>query len=200
MRRPALPLLLLLAPGLAGAYDAVVLDAAGKPLADAVVYAEPAAGAAPKGRLSAAVDQVNKEFVPRIAVVQAGTAVSFPNKDNIRHNIYSFSPAKTFDLKLYSGTPAAPVVFDKPGVVVLGCKIHDWMVGHLLVVDTPWFGRSDAAGLARLGELPPGDYRLHAWHPAQAAEAPVQQLRIGAGDAGRATFRLQLAPAAATAP
>ena len=99
--------------------------------------------------------QQNRQFAPRALVVQAGTSVHFPNLDTVRHHVYSFSPAKPFELKLYAGTPSAPVVFDKAGVVVLGCNIHDRMSGWIVVVDTPYFARSDASGQARI-DVPDG--------------------------------------------
>jgi plastocyanin len=122
---------LLIASGApAGDIAIDVRGVSGKPLADAVVFAEPLTGEAPKpsAGLAATIDQVNKEFVPRISVIRAGTKVSFPNSDNIRHSIYSFSPVKTFTTKLYSGKEAPPVTFEKSGLVTLGCNIHDLMV------------------------------------------------------------------------
>lgn len=142
-------------------------DAAGKPVADAVVYALPAKGAVPPAaaHVRALVDQVDKEFVPRVNIIQAGTEIHFPNSDNIRHSLYSFSPAKTFTTKLYSGREAAPVLFDKTGLVVLGCNIHDKMVAWVYVVDTPWFARSGADGTATIKGVPTGTYRLSAEQP-----------------------------------
>jgi len=111
------------------------------------------------------VDQIDKEFVPRVKPILVGSQVSFPNHDNIRHEVYSFSPAKTFELPLYAGTPAKPVLFDKPGVVVLGCNIHDWMVGYIYVSESPWFAKTAADGKTVLRGLPPGRYVVRAWHP-----------------------------------
>lgn len=163
-------LLVLLSPlTLAATLEVQILDSVGKPVEDAVVYVD-----APGNRLpapgKAMVDQVKKEFAPYVSVVQTGTPISFPNKDDIRHHVYSFSPAKTFDIKLYSGTPSKPVIFDKPGLVVLGCNIHDWMLAYVLVVNTPWFDKSDARGHGRIDNLPGGDYRLHVWHPRMSTE------------------------------
>ena len=120
--------------GVVGAQTAelsiTVKDAAGKPLAEAVVVALPADGSMrmPAKPREDAIFQVDKEFVPKVSVVHAGTAIAFPNNDTVRHHVYSFSPAKKFELPLYQGVPSQPVVFDRPGVVVLGCNIHDWMV------------------------------------------------------------------------
>jgi hypothetical protein len=124
--------------------------------------------------------------------IQGGAAVTFPNKDNIRHHVYSFSATKPLDLKLYSGVPAKPVVFDKPGAVKLGCNIHDWMVGYVYVVDTPYFAKTDKTGSARLDGLPAGDYQLRVWHPYMKTEpAPLPLKLVGSGTEN-ASFRLEL--------
>lgn len=150
-----------------------VESAEGEPLADAAVVAEPLAAGrpAPRAREAGVVDQIDKTFVPHVAVIRSGTAVKFPNRDDIRHHVYSFSPAKTFELPLYKGTPAEPVVFDQPGVVVLGCNIHDFMQGYIYVTDAPYYAVTGADGGARLSGVPAGRYRLHAWHPSQGADA-----------------------------
>lgn len=111
--------------------------------------------------------QEGQQFIPDLLVIQRGARVAFPNLDVTRHHVYSFSAARRFELKLYLGDPAAPVGFDTAGVVTLGCNIHDWMLAHIAVVDTPYFGVSDAAGQVRL-RLPGGRYRLWAWHPTLA--------------------------------
>jgi plastocyanin len=156
-----------------------VEDPAGRPVADAVVYALPDKPVSPGDSLKASIDQVDRQFVPRVSVIQTGTSVTFPNSDNIRHSVYSFSPARTFTLKIYSGIPATPVVFDKPGIVVMGCNIHDSMVAWVLVVDTPYFARTDSAGTASLQNLPPGSYKLRAWSNAMRHEAGGEPLEIG---------------------
>lgn len=169
----------------------------GEPLPDAVAYALPLQKSALKPPAAETpIDQVNKEFTPRVSVIQTGTSVQFPNKDNIRHHVYSFSPAKTFDLKLYSGTPAKPVLFDQPGVVVLGCNIHDWMLAYVLVVDTPYFGKAGADGTVKLDGLPPGDYELKAWHPNLEGAQPTQKIHVS----GDASYQLRLKIGATAAP
>ena len=189
-----LSLLLAIACGDAAAASviATVADSTGFPVVEAVVYLLPVGanpGATPRPGV---VDQVNKEFMPLVVPVQVGAAVSFPNKDNIRHHVYSFSPAKVFQLKLYSGTPSKPVVFDKPGPVVLGCNIHDWMVGYIYVVDTPYFVKTDGTGTARLDSLAAGDYELRIWHPYSREEFPPRSVRLAEGSTERAQFRLEL--------
>ena len=187
-------LLFAMACGLASAagVNGSVTDAAGAPVAEAVIYAV-ALGEKPAGVPRPGImDQVNKEYFPLVVPVQVGAAVTFPNKDNIRHHVYSFSAAKPFELKLYSGTPAKPVVFDKPGPVVLGCNIHDWMVGYIYVVDTPYFAKTDKTGSVRLDGLPTGGYQLRVWHPYMKAEPAPLLLTLGEGEAGNASFRLEL--------
>lgn len=142
-----------------------VVDAAGAPVPNAVVYAEPVGGApVPKSLRQAEVEQKDFRFFPLVSVVQVGTPVLFPNHDRVRHHVYSFSPAKTFELKLYSGVPIKPVVFDKVGTVILGCNIHDQMVAYVEVVNTPYFGKTDMAGNVRLEGLASGRYVLKGWY------------------------------------
>ena len=142
-------------------------DEAGRPVEDAVVVAVPTdrgVRVPPRPR-EGIVDQVDQEFTPKVTAVLVGTPIRFPNHDNVRHHVYSFSPAKRFELPLYAGVPAEPVVFDKPGVVVLGCNIHDWMVGYVYVSESPYFARTGKDGKALLTELPPRAYTLRVWHP-----------------------------------
>ena len=151
-----------------------VTDGTGKPLADAVVFLESrAARAATKPAAGVEVAQVNKNFAPTVSVVPVGTAVNFPNRDTVRHHVYSFSPTKRFEIKLYVGTPASPVVFDQPGIAVLGCNIHDNMAAWVVVVETPYFARTGADGQAQLPAVPPGSYRLRSWHPALPVGEPA---------------------------
>src|SRR6516164_3574901 len=161
--------LLLAASALAQTAEiaARIVDESGRPVADAVVVAVPSDGSLrpPSRPREGVVDQVNKEFTPKVTAILVGTSVSFPNNDNVRHQVYSFSPAKRFELPLYAGEPAQPVVFDKPGVVVLGCNIHDWMVGYVYVSESPYFAKTDKDGKASLADLPPRQYVVRVWHP-----------------------------------
>lgn len=155
-----------------------VLDQAGNPLSNAVVYLETSVKSAVKSTTEANVDQKNKQFSPIVSVVQVGTSVNFPNKDSVRHHVYSFSPAKTFELKLYSGVPAKPVVFDKPGTVILGCNIHDNMLAYIHIVDTPYFGKTDVNGMVKFTDLPTGQHTLKAWHYATVKENFVSEQKV----------------------
>ena len=177
---------------------ATVTDEQGVPVADAVVVAVPADSGArppargPEGTRAGVVDQVDKEFTPKVTAILVGTAVTFPNHDNVRHQVYSFSPAKRFELPLYAGVPAAPVVFDKPGVVVLGCNIHDWMVGYIYVSESPYFAKTGKDGKAIIAELPPRAYAVRVWHPQLEAAEETTRKSVDASRPGRAEIAWQL--------
>ena len=125
---------------------------------------------APADARTAVMDQVNKEFVPHVLPVAVGTEVSFPNHDQIHHHVYSFSRTKTFEIPLYKGEAAPPVRFDQVGAVKLGCNIHDWMSGVILVVPTPYFAMTDE------------QRRLRAARP---AAGHVRRRRLARGQQGR---------------
>jgi plastocyanin len=188
--------MLFVRQGEAASIDVSVRDAAGNPVRDAVVYAVPTSGAVEsKGARTVAIEQIDREFVPNVSVIQVGTRVEFPNRDPIQHHVYSFSPAKTFEIKLYTGRPPAGILFDKPGVVTIGCNIHDWMLAYVLVVPTPYFAKLDASGSAPLGDMRPGTYEVFAWHPRQReAAAPVQVALDGPAAATSVAFRLEVEP------
>lgn len=173
--------LLLALPALA--LQVLVTTSAGQPLTDAVVFLESReARAAARPAAGVEIAQADKRFTPSVTVVPVGTSVTFPNRDTVRHHVYSFSPVKPFEIKLYVGTPAAPVVFDRPGIAVLGCNIHDQMAAWVVIVETPWFGRSGADGRVNLQGVPPGSYRLRAWHASLPMGDPAsdQPLRVDA--------------------
>lgn len=166
---------------LAGPVEVRVAGPSGKPLEGAVVFLEPRDTRASVAPLQGVeIAQIERRFVPEVAVVPVGTAVSFPNRDTVRHHVYSFSPAKKFEIKLYVGTPANPVVFDQTGIAVLGCNIHDNMAAWVVIVDTPWYGRTSVDGRFAWPSVPPGRYRLRTWHAGLpvGATALEQELRV----------------------
>ena len=120
--------------------------------------------------------QKNLTFVPSLLPVQVGTKVEFPNLDDTYHSIFSYSPAKRFDLGRYrpEERPIPSEVFDKPGLVTLRCDIHEHMRGLILVLETPYFAVSDTDGRFRLGGLPSGRYVLKVWVDSKTTrEQPV---------------------------
>lgn len=154
-----------------------ITDQQGQPLADAVV--ELIAPLPQKLVVKTAeVAQQDLTFRPFVSAVQAGSKVDFPNQDKTRHHVYSFSPAKVFELKLYAGKPEAPVEFDTPGIIALGCNIHDYMQAYIYVGESPWLAVTDEQGIARFAEVPAGEYQLKRWHPWQDAEIAGQTLQV----------------------
>jgi plastocyanin len=156
--------LILSAPVFAATLTARVQDARGRAVNDAVVYAVPEGRTLPLAKKSAIMDQKNRMFIPHVLPVQTGTAVHFPNTDDVRHHVYSFSEAKTFQLPLYKGTPANPEIFDRAGVAALGCNIHDQMSAFIVVVDTPYFAKT-VNGVAQIDDLDAGRYTVRVWYP-----------------------------------
>jgi plastocyanin len=191
---PAAALLAALLPlaAQAGTVELRVSDAAGAALPEAVVFLESAAArAAVKPLPKAEIAQVGRNFDPLVTVVPVGTAVTFPNRDSVRHHVYSFSPIKKFEIKLYVGTPAEPVVFDQAGIAVLGCNIHDQMAAWVIVVPTPWYGKAGADGVVRLPGVPSGSYRLRTWHASLPVGAPAaEQALVVEGAAQHVSVRL----------
>ncbi len=194
---PALVALTLFTSAQASAASVTVMvsDSAGKPLPDTVVVVDPEAGVAvPKQSKPGRIEQRGLTFQPLVSVIQTGSELSFPNYDKVKHHIYSFSPAKKFDQKLYSGVAAAPQIFDKAGTVVLGCNIHDRMVAYVKVVDSPYFAKTDAAGMARIDLPAAGKYTVTAWHYNMSGATASQAASVPASAAATLNFKLALKP------
>ncbi len=169
----------------AGSATIDVRGADGQPLADAVVTIQTARK--PSGPIRfdwpATMSQHNIAFDPHVLIVPIGSTVTFPNLDKVRHHVYSFSKAKKFELKLYGREEARTVVFDKVGIVPIGCNIHDSMSGFIIVVDTPYAMKTDASGRVRIADVPAGPASVSVWHPSiRAADNRLtNQVAIGAG-------------------
>ena len=157
-----------------------VRDQDGRPVADAVATLKSLDAPTPAGPIRFAwpmvVDQRSIKFDPFVLVAPVGTEVSFPNRDKVRHHVYSFSPVKVFQLKLYGRDESRSVTFDRAGVVPLGCNIHDQMIGFVDVVDTPWAGKTDAAGEVTLQNVPAGRAVLTIWRPYM--KSPRNQMAV----------------------
>lgn len=157
----------LLLPGVAHAAGAAidVRGADGQPLTGAVVTLEMPGVAAAPVRGPYMVEQRDIQFQPHVLIVPVGATVGFPNRDKVRHHVYSFSRAKKFDLKLYGREDTRTVTFDQPGVVALGCNIHDSMSGFVYVAATPFAAQSDANGRVSFAAVPTGQGVVRVWHP-----------------------------------
>lgn len=190
MRREKYPLSMVVAllcfcicrAGEGGEITGRVVDGDGAGIAQAVVFVQAlpvGVAPSPDGR-TAVVDQIHRAFVPSLLPIAVGTEVRFPNYDQIHHHVYSFSRTKSFELPLYKGEDAPPVLFDKPGVVKIGCNIHDWMSAIIFVAPTPYFALSDESGAFVLSNLPPGAYPLAAWHELSqvTVEETTQQVAV----------------------
>jgi plastocyanin len=188
MFRPvsALVLLLITLPLAAATLDVNITYPDGTAVPNAVVYAVPSR-ALPMTRTVASIDQVNRTFVPHVLPVRAGTWVEFPNSDNVLHQVYSISPAKRFQLPLYVGKPARPIQFDKPGVVAIGCNVHEQMSGFIVVVPTPYFG-TPANGRLTMNGLPADDYTVHVWYEGMRTEPEPRHVKLAADGTSALAF------------
>ena len=178
----------------AGELQVLFTDADGQPVPEAVIeIVSPTVPLPADWPLTGAMDQKDKEFIGPLLMVVKNSLVSFPNSDDIHHHVYSFSETKPFELPLYTGNSAAPVLFDNAGVVVIGCNIHDWMVGYIYVGETHLMAMSDAAGKAVLSDLPAGDYTFKVWHVRGRANELAQTYTATIGAEGSANVNVQLA-------
>jgi plastocyanin len=179
----------------AGGVQVSVKDNKAQPVADAIVSLmpldAPAKLAPPAEPL--VISQRGEEFEPYVTALVVGTRVAFPNRDTVRHQVYSLSKTKPFEIPLYGPGVGETVTFDKPGVVSLGCNIHDWMSAHVVVLETPFFKKTPADGAALLADLPPGRYRLDVWHPRLATDAR-REVTIAPGDSPMQTISIVLKP------
>ena len=153
--------------------DVQVRTPEGAPVPGAVVAVHLVGKPTPRPRPTGTygIDQQDIQFHPFVSTVPVGASVMFMNHDPVRHHVYSFSPAKKFELKLASKQQNQSVLFDKPGVVPLGCNIHDRMIAYLDVVDTPWAKTADANGHVVLRDIPAGAVSISVWHPYLRAPA-----------------------------
>jgi plastocyanin len=163
----------------------------GKPLTGAVLTLQAETQHLPAvAPMRIIVDQVDLSFVPDVVVIPVGSTVSFPNSDAVSHQVYSFSSTRRFQLPLYRGKPYPPVMFDQPGVVTLGCNIHDNMLAYVVVTDAPFFGRSDAMGQWALPDVPNGKYKLRLWHPLLNEPAVEREIEVGSVSPAAALVKL----------
>ena len=182
-------------PAAAAPLSVRVVDSKGKPVRDAVVTLRPVGARATPMSLSGryTVSQKDMQFHPFVLVVPVGANVSFPNHDASKHHVYSFSPAKRFELKLFARDQSRSVRFDKPGVVALGCNIHDSMSAFILVTDSRWTARTDARGVVQFNDPPNSTARLSVWHPFLRTSGNTVVTEIGAGHRNQ-RFVLNLRP------
>jgi plastocyanin len=173
-----------------------VKDNGGAPVSGAVVMVQPLGGVNVASRLvrrDIAVDQVDREFVPKLSIAVLGARLSFPNRDVVQHSVYSFSKAKSFEIPIYAGESPQVLTLDKAGVITLGCNIHDWMVGYIVVADTPIAELTKADGTLTVTDLPRGKYSLRVWHPQLRSGDFTQPFELGDTEL-RVDVKLELTP------
>src|SRR5205085_11106780 len=171
-----------------------VVDASGRPVRDAVVTLYPSEGARqPHASGRYVVAQQGLQFRPFLTVVPVGADVSFPNLDPTKHHVYSFSAAKRFELKLFAKDQSRTVHFDRPGVVALGCNIHDQMSAFIVVTDSAWTARTNAQGVAAFADAPNAPGRLTVWHPYLRLPGGVVQQSVTASQRNP-SFSVRLRP------
>jgi plastocyanin len=183
-------LLVIAGPLAAGSISGTVKVARARDNRDAVVYLDRIAGKAflpPKDPV--VLDQVNLLFIPHVLPVVVGTTVAFPNNDTVRHNVFSPSPAKRFNLGSYAQKVTKYVTFDKPGVVALLCNVHAEMSAYVIVTETPYFAVTNPAGEYKIADVPAGSYVLKAWH--ESSKPKEQKIEVAEGAPGRADFDLR---------
>ena len=182
-------------PLVAAPLNVRVVDSSGHPVRDAVVTLYPAGAAARPAHAGGryVVAQQNLQFRPFLTVVPVGADVSFPNLDPTKHHVYSFSPAKKFELKLFAKDQSRTVHFDKPGVVALGCNIHDQMSAFIVVTDSAWTARTNAQGRASFGETPNAPARVTVWHPYLRAPGGLIQQAVAPSQRSL-SFQVRLRP------
>ena len=182
----------------AGGISATAYNKSGEAMSDVVVYAiaqDAHAAAQAKSDIST-IAQDHLQFTPYVTAVRLGSEIRFPNYDKVEHHVKSFSPAKEFEIKPYEKTTPPPVLFDKTGVIVIYCLIHEWMRAYVYVVDTPYFAKTEANGQVNLDGLPPGNYEIRAWHPDMGTiKPPLQQVvKITAEGAQQVKFDFDFMP------
>ena len=164
----------------AGDLTVSVRTASGAPIVDAVVTVQPSTPRPRPAKFAQPLRlaQHDLHFEPFVLVIPVGAEVGFPNEDHVRHQVYSFSGAKSFELRLYGRDESRSVKFDKVGVVALGCNIHDSMSAFIKVTDAPYAAKTDASGRVTLRDLPAGDAVVKVWHP--YLKAPANEMRLDA--------------------
>ena len=171
----------------AGDLDLKIVDAAGKPVSDAVVTVRPAGGV-PAGPIrfpwGTTMVQENIAFAPHVLIVPVGATVRFPNHDKVRHHVYSFSKPAKFEIKLFGKDETRSYTFKSVGAVALGCNIHDQMSGFIKVVDTPFAAKSNAAGQVRIAGLAAGTAQVTIWHPQMKAKDNEQLILVSVPGSG----------------
>lgn len=182
---------------LAGTFSGTVTDQNGEPIEHAVITLvgeNEGMGSDSAVMPPPVMTQHNIQFTPFVLPVAAGTTVSFPNKDKVRHHVYSFSKVKRFELELYGEDEEKTILFDTLGSVALGCNIHDNMLAYIYIARSSSFAKSEKDGRAIIENLPDGIYTAYVWHPRLNGDEEdyIQEVTISGSDMVSATFEVSL--------
>jgi plastocyanin len=185
----------------AGTLVVAVLDRDGKPIPEAVISViVPKHGVKPPAA-PAVMSQKNLLFSPYVLPIMAGTQVVFPNEDKLPHHLKTASQQYAFEFPVYDpGKTPAPVTFDVPGMAILYCYFHGWMRAYVYVVDTPFFAKTDANGVARIENVPDGNFEVRAWHPDMSLATPFLSTKLQIGTAAAHEFKFDHRPRAKPTP
>jgi plastocyanin len=179
-------MLLAAAPAAAGELAVTVRAAGGAAVPNAVVMVYPGGQPAPPGAGgSFQIAQRDLQFSPFVLVVPPGSQVAFPNFDNVRHHVYSFSPVRRFELRLFAREQSRSVLFERPGIVPIGCNIHDGMIAFVAVADTAFAAKTDGAGRVAFANVPAGPAVARVWHPYLRAPGNRMEFRWSVPRTGR---------------
>jgi plastocyanin len=176
---------LLSMSALAAQLNIIAKDRNGTPMVDVVASLTPVGKTAPQVSASATgkVEQKNFKFDPLVTIVQRGTKMRFPNLDKKDHHVKVLTGPTLFEFKIYTSKEPAPVTLDSLGKITIHCLLHNYMVAHIFVVDTPWYGKTDESGILAIDNVPDGEYELTVDHPAlivstQLNPAPPKRVRL----------------------
>jgi plastocyanin len=199
-RRAVLALALATAAAVAaaGPLEVAIVDADGEPVGNAVVTLHSSSGldTGPGVAQTHTIDQRDLQFDPQVQVFHPGDSVVFRNSDRTRHHVYSFAPGSAFETVVKPGESSAPMKLSFPGIVSVGCNIHDRMITYLVVTDAPFAAQSGADGLVRFADVPDGAWTVRVWQPRSKAENQTseQAMAMPAASGSRMRFVLTLRP------
>lgn len=182
----------------AALFIGVASDRDGQALPNVVMALKPVGVAAPAmAPTTITVTQEALAFKPYVTAIRSGSSVVFANRDQVEHHIKSFSSSKPFEIAVHKpGDTPAPIRFDKEGAVVAYCILHDWMRAYVYVADTPWFAVSGDNGLARIENIPAGDYEVSAWHPDLGQYKPplISKVTVATTGTTQSTIKFEFKP------
>ena len=172
-----------------------VVDASGRPVADAVVSFQPMPGTVARAPSATTryVDQKDETFLPYVTAMHPGDSVVFRNSDSTRHHVYSFSAIARFEYMLRPGENSPPLTVGNPGDVAVGCNIHDNMLTYLYITKDAEMATTDGKGQAVVDGVAPGQYKAHAWHPQLRPGISLPLQGVNVSDTTPATVRFVLA-------